>query len=134
VKHVAAFLFWFVALWWLWLLLSGEWNAQEWVAAAVAAAVGAALGEAARAAANVRPTYGIEVLAQAYTVVPLVVVDFALLMWALPFRREGELRPAAASNPWIALVASYSPNAYVVEDDLLHRLVPFDRSEEPARP
>lgn len=132
MKHATAFLVWFAVLWLFWLLLVGEWNAQEWVAAACAAAVAGALGEIARACAGVDPRRGIRVVAQAYTVPLLVVVDFGLLIWALARRSHGEFRRADAGDPWTALVATYSPNAYVVEDDLVHRLVPFDASQDPA--
>lgn len=114
------------------MLLVGEWNAQEWVAATCAAAVAGSFGEIARARAHVHPTRGLAVVVRLYSALPMVVVDFGLLIRALASRREGELRPAAASNAWAALVASYSPNAYVVTETELHRLVPFDKSEEPV--
>jgi hypothetical protein len=44
----------------------------------------------------------------------------------------------AARRAWTVLLAGYSPNAYVVDIDvergtvLLHDLVPYRRSEEPA--
>jgi hypothetical protein len=132
VRHVAAFLVFWITLWWTWQLLAGEWSAYQWVAGAIAATVAAALGEIARARAGVQPTRGIGVVACAYSVVPMIVIDFALVLWALPARRRGQFRPAEAANPWIALLATYSPNAYVVSEDTLHRLVPFDKSEEPG--
>jgi len=138
VKHAAPSLCWFVALWWLWMLLVGEWNRQEWIAAGCVAAVAATVGEIARARAGVRPTAGIAKVAQLYAVVPIIVVDFVLLMWALVrallTRRipDGSFRECDASDPWTALLASYSPNAYVLERHELHRLVPFAKSEDPA--
>ena len=132
MKHAAAFLVFWLTFWWTWQLLAGEWNRDQWIAGAIAATVAAAAGEVARVRADADPARGIRVVAQAYTVVPMIVVDFALLMWALPARRRGELRPADAAEPWTALLATYSPNAFVVTDDTLHRLVPFDKSEEPA--
>ena len=48
MKHVVAWVAWWLALFWLWMLLVGEGNRVEWVAAAAAAAIGATLGELAR--------------------------------------------------------------------------------------
>lgn len=138
MKHVAAWLLWFVALWFLWMLLVGEWNVDEWVAAASASAVAATVGEIARARAGARPTEGIAKVARLYAVPPIVVVDFGLLMWALVralvTRRipDGSFRECDAADPWTALLASYSPNAYVLDRHELHRLVPFEKSEDPA--
>jgi hypothetical protein len=88
---------------------------------------------------------------------PLVVVaDFGLLIYALgmSIARRRAVRgryiardfPAgpkttprgAAHRAWTVLVGGYSPNAYVVDIDpdenvvLVHDLVPWRRSEEPA--
>src|SRR5207247_6288409 len=52
VKRVAGWVAWYVVLWWLWLLLVGEWNREEWIAAALAAAAAATIGAAARSAAG----------------------------------------------------------------------------------
>jgi hypothetical protein len=85
----------------------------------------------------------------------MVFVDFGILTWALlagiARRRivRGELiaraRPrgswvtqGAGPRAWTGLVASFSPNAYVIDVDpeegrvLLHDLVPYRKSEEPA--
>ena len=138
VKHAAPLLFWFVALWWFWMLLVGDWNRQEWIAAACVAAVAAAVGEVARARAGAHPTEGIGRAVELYLVVPLVVVDFALLSWALLRALltgripDGSFRDCEASNPWSALIATFSPNAYVVDEHELHRLMPFAKSEDPA--
>jgi hypothetical protein len=134
VKHVAAWLLWFVVLWWLWLLLVGEWNHQEWIAATAVAAVAATVGEVARARAEARPTEGIVKVAKLYSVIPMIVGDFGLLMWGLVTqpRRDGSFRPASAPDPWTAYLASLSPNAYVISEGELHRLLPFDKSENPA--
>jgi hypothetical protein len=138
VKHVAPFLVWFAALWWFWMLLVGEWNRQEWIAAACAAGVAAFVGELARTRAEAHPS---ERLARALgfcAVVPSVVIDFALLMWALlravVTRRipDGSFRACEATDPWTALLATFSPNAYVIGEHELHRLVPFEKSEKPA--
>jgi hypothetical protein len=82
-------------------------------------------------------------------------VDFGILLWALvagavrrevvrgafrsrDFRAGGDDPSAAAVRAWVSLTATFSPNAYVVDVDpeqdlvLLHDLVPFRKSEEPA--
>lgn len=155
MKHVVPWLAWWLALFWLWMLLVGEWNRQEWVAAAIAATIAATLAEFARArtgfVARV-PLHGIAVLPKA---LGMVFVDFGIVVWALLVsivRRRivrGELvsreveRGSAVTRgvgpwAWAALVASYSPNAYVVDLDsetrrvLLHDLVPNRASEEPV--
>ena len=51
-RHVAGWLIWWIALFWLWMLVAGDWNLIEWVAAASAAAVGATIAEVARSAAE----------------------------------------------------------------------------------
>jgi hypothetical protein len=149
VKHARAWLVAWIVLWWLWLLLAGEWNHDEWIAAAAAATAGATLGEIARTRAGARARLPLKHLASLWMVPVAVVLDFGLLMWALVRRQAGTFRArefaAGGDDPtstgiraWTALVATYSPNAYVVEIDpeqqlvLLHDLVPYRRSEEPA--
>jgi hypothetical protein len=84
----------------------------------------------------------------------MVFVDFGILVWALLVSvarrrvvrgdfvsREVEggssVTRSMGSRAWTVLVASYSPNAYVVDLDpetrqvLLHDLVPNRASEEP---
>jgi hypothetical protein len=135
-----------VALWWLWLLLAGEWNRDEWIAATGAATVAATLGEIARTRAGVRLRIPWRRVSAVLRVPHMVVVDFALVMWALVRRREGVFHtyepPATGDDPqsvgirtWVSLVANVSPNAYVVDINarhaVLHDLVPFRKSEEP---
>jgi hypothetical protein len=154
VRHLAAWAVWFVVLWWLWILLAGEWNRYEWVAATAAAAIAAAVGELARARAGVGVRIPLRWLARSWLVLPTVVVDFAIVMWVLVrslVRREvvrGVFRtrpvPAAGGDAtaigiraWATVLSDYSPNAYVVDIDhrqgrvLLHDLVPYRKSEEP---
>jgi hypothetical protein len=146
VKHVVAWLAMWVALWWLWLLLAGEWNRDEWIAATAAATVAATLGELARTRTGVRVRIPLRRATAVLSVPHRVVVDFALVMWALARRREGVFRtvepPAkgrdarsVGTRVWAGFVANLSPNAYVVELDaeraVLHDLVPFRKSEEP---
>ena len=155
MRHVVAWVVAWLSLFWLWLLLAGEWNRQEWVSAAAAAAVAATVGEYARAKADVRVRVPLPWVGKAATVPLMVLVDFGIVAWALlasaPRRRvvRGTFRtrsfPAGGDDPagvgvraWVMLAATYSPNAYVVDIDeakdtvLIHDLVPFRRSEEPA--
>ncbi len=155
MKHV----FWWLALWlalfWLWLLLAGDWNHIEWIAAASAATVAATVGEVARSRASASARIPLRWLAKGWTAVPMILVDFGILVWALlasAVRREvvrGAFRahefPVGGDDPasvgvrvWTSWAATLSPNAYVVELEqerqlvLLHDLVPYRRSEEPA--
>ena len=155
MKHLVAWLAWWVALFWLWLLLAGEWNRQELVAAAVAAAIAATLAEVARTRTGLHPKLPAEALVDVPQVLGMVVVDFAIVVWALlvsVVRRRvvrGRIvsreldrgaRAAGGAGPraWTALAASYSPNAYVLDIEpesrtvLLHDLVPNRSSESPA--
>ncbi len=155
MKHVVAWLAWWVALFWLWFLLVGEWNRDEWVAAAVAATIAAGLAELARTRTGFRARLPLGGLADLPPALGMVVVDFGIVTWALlesVFRRrvaqgrlvsrELEGGPGAARGvgprAWRVLLACYSPNAYVIDVDpetrtvLLHDLVPNRRSERPA--
>lgn len=136
MRHVLSWL----ALFWLWMLLAGEWNRQQWIAAAAAATIASLL------VGRVRLAW----VAGAWRVPVAIVVDFAVLVWALlrsAVHRE-VVRGEFVRRPWrsddeglralAGLLATYSPNAYVVELDrhrrvvLVHDLVPFRKSEEPA--
>lgn len=154
-RHVVGWLAWWVALFWLFLLLAGDWNRIEWIGAACVAAVGASVAERVRAAAGVRPRPALRVLASSATVPLIVLADFGIVMWALlaSIARgravQGRFRSRSfdpgpddhggvARRAWTVLLAGYSPNAYVVDIDrerglvLVHDLVPWRKSEEPA--
>lgn len=155
MKHVAGLLAFWIALFWLWLLLVGEWDGTEWIAAACAATVAAALGDLARRRARTQVHVPLGWIAKAWNVPLMVVADFGIVVWALvrsAVRREvvrGTFRshefPAGGGDAvsegvraWVALAATFSPNAYVVEIEqarrlvLVHDLVPFRESEKPA--
>ena len=155
MKHVVAWLCWWVALFWLWLLLVGEWNRQEWVAAAGAATIAATLAEFARVRTGFAARVPLRALGDVPQALWMVLVDFGIVAWALlagiARRRvvRGELISrgleggAAAGRgvgprAWTVLLACYSPNAYPIDVDpetrtvLLHDLVPYRRSERPA--
>jgi hypothetical protein len=145
VKHVLPWLAWWLALFWLWFLLVGEWNREELVAAAIAATLASTLAEFARARTGFAVRLSLRDLAVLPNALGMVFVDFGILAWALASsvaRRRvvrGELasREGVATSAWTVLVAAYSPNAYPVELDpgerraLVHDLVPHRASERP---
>jgi hypothetical protein len=152
LQHGAAWLLWWTSLFWLWMLLVGEWNRIEWIAGACAATLGASGAELARALSGLRVRIPLRDLRSAWTVPAMVVFDFAIVVGALlasPVRRslvEGRflardfagggrgLAPERfGRRAWRGYAANVGPNAYVVDLDdetvLLHDLVPYGRSE-----
>jgi hypothetical protein len=156
IRRVRPWLLWWAALAFLWLLVAGDWNRTEIVAAACAAAVAATLAEVARTAEPVRAALPLppRSLVAVLQVPWQVLVDLGIVLRALGralLRREVEGRffvrrfdaggddpPGASLRAWTVLVAGYSPNAYVVDIDrernvvLVHDLVPNRASEAPA--
>jgi len=137
-------------MWWLFVLLAGDWNRIEWLGAACAATVGATVAEIARTTTRLRPGVPPGRLARVPSALAMVVVDFGILTVALGrsvVRRRvvrgryvvrASPQPDASHRAWTTLVAGFSPNAYVVDFDaergtvLLHDLVPNRGSESPA--
>lgn len=155
MKHARAWLAWSVPLFWLWLLLAGEWNRTELVAAALAAGIAGAVAEVARSRLGVAVRLGRRELAAARGVPLAIFVDFGILLVALgrSLRRREVVRGVFRSHEfdpgdadaaglgrraWIEYTATISPNAYVVEIErerglvLVHDLVPRRSSEEPV--
>ena len=155
MKHVLAWVAWWLPLFWLWFLLVGEWNREEIVAAALAAAVAATLAEFARVRTGFAARVPLRSLADLPHALGMVFVDFGIVVWALvlsvargrvvrgelvsrELRGGSAVARAVGPRAWAVLVASYSPNAYVVDLDpemrrvLLHDLVPNRASEEPV--
>ena len=154
MKHVGAWIAWWIALFWLWLLLVGQWNREQLVAAAIAATVAASLAELARMRTGFSARIPLSGVADLPQVLGMVVVDFGILAWALVasvgrrrvvrgelYSRELTHRSRAEGvgpRAWTTLVASYSPNAYVLDIDpetrrvLLHDLVRRRASEKPS--
>ena len=143
MKHAAAFLVFWITLWWAWQLFVGEWGRYQWVAGAIAATVGAAIGElaATRARAHARLPWAI--VKSAPKALGMVFVDFATVLRDIARRREGVFRTRDfqyadddAHRAWAMVVADYSPNAYVIAIDdgetLTHHLTPRAASQEPA--
>lgn len=151
MRHVAAWVVLWLLLFWLWLLLGGQWDREQWVAAACAATVVATIGEVARARARANKLVPLRWVARARTVPQQVFVDFALLMYALLasllrrevvrgrfFTRDFPTRAHAGVRAWVGWAATISPNAYVLEIDreqgaaLVHDLIPSRSSESPV--
>jgi hypothetical protein len=151
VKHVFAWLAAWLAAFWLWLLLAGDWNRIEIIAAACGATVAATIAEIARSRAEVAPRIPLRWFARAWSVPHQIVVDFGIITVALArsLARRGVVRGRYRARPspacegpgiraWAAWAAQFSPNAYVVEIDpelelvLVHDLVPNRPSEEPV--
>jgi len=143
VKHVAAFLLFWISLWWLWQLLVGEWGRYEWYWAAGAATVGAFLAELAVTNAAARAALPVEILKSVPSALGMVFVDFAIVMLALARRRSGVFRTTKFRHPdtvayraWATIVGDYSPNAYIVDisdgESTTHHLSPRRASQEPA--
>jgi hypothetical protein len=155
VKRVVPWLAWWIALFWLWLLLVGAWNREQIVAAAIAATVAATAAEFARARTEFGAPFPLRLLAALPAALGMVFVDFGILVRALvagvarrrivrgefvsrELPRGSWVTRGTGARAWTALVASYSPNAYVVDVDptarrvLLHDLIRHRRSEEPV--
>jgi len=145
---------WWVALFWLWLLYQGEWNKVEWIAAACAATLGAAFVTLIARVGLLRFRVPLRALRDGLNVPLQIAIDFAIVARALVRRLRGRptrgafvVRPlpsagsgaiAAGDRAARGILATYSPNAYVVDLDatnhavLLHDLEPNRSSEEPA--
>ncbi|HET7568713.1 MAG TPA: hypothetical protein VFJ91_12015 [Gaiellaceae bacterium] len=155
MRHALAWLAWAAPLFWLWLLLAGEWNRTELVAAALAAAIAGGVAEVGRARLGLHARVGGRELAAARGVPLAIVVDFgilaAVLVQSLVRRRVvrgvfrsheldagGSDAAGVGRRAWLEYAATISANAYVVEIErerglvLLHDLVPRRASEKPA--
>ena len=138
------------------MLHIGKWDRIDAVAGAVVAVVAATLAERARRAAGVHPRIALGPFRHSLLMPLIVVADFGLVTYALAvslarrrvvrgrylardFAAGPKTTPeGAAHRAWTVLLSGYSPNAYVVDIDpeenvvLLHDLIPWRRSEEPA--
>jgi hypothetical protein len=149
VKRLLGWVIWLVAAWWLWMLLVGEWNHDEWIAATAAGLVAASLFELMRtrvnAVARVPPAW----IKRAATDPQQIFVDFGIITAALFRRDTGVFRSHAfdatggdaadvGARAWAQWTASFSPNAIPIDIDrdegtsLVHDLVPNRASEKPA--
>jgi hypothetical protein len=155
VRHVLAWIAWWLVLFWLWLALAGEWNRAELVAAALTAAAAATVGEVARTRLRGQARVSASDLAGALRIPGSVVVDFGILVRVLAesaVRRKvvrgsfvarqvdpgGDDPSGTGHRAWLEYAATISPNAYVVAIDreselaLVHDLVPRRSSEQPV--
>jgi hypothetical protein len=151
VKRVLTWVAWWLPLFWLWFVLVGEWNGEQVVAGALAAALAAALAEFARVRTGFAARMPLRAVADLPPALGMVFVDFGIVVRALLvslvrrrvvrgefISRESAVARGVGPRGWAILVASYSPNAYVVDFDpgtrrvLLHDLVPNRASEEPV--
>jgi hypothetical protein len=138
------------------MLHIGKWDRIDAVAGAVVAVVAATIAERARRAAGVHPRVALGPFRRILVMPLIVLADFGLVTYALALSlarrrvirgrylaRDFDAGPkttpeGAAHRAWTVLIAGYSPNAYVVDIDpeenvvLLHDLIPWRRSEEPA--
>lgn len=154
MRTIVTWTLWWVALFWLWLVYQGEWNRIEWVAAACSATLAATLATV--LAGRRLPRFGVPPhVVVAVARVPLqIVIDFGIVSFALGRRLLGapvrgtfivrrsssgaDGTRAAGERAWRAVLATYSPNAYVVDvdpdshDALVHDLVPHRPSESPV--
>jgi hypothetical protein len=136
-----------VALWALWLLYQGEWNAIQIWAAASAATLSVVVALLVRRVALPAARVEWRWLARATRIPWLVVKEFWMVTAFLFERGEGEFRrvefPAGGARPaergrraFIALATGYSPNSYVADVDeeagevLVHVLRTVPRGEE----
>jgi hypothetical protein len=143
LRRLGAWTLWWVACWWSFQLLAGDWNRIEWIGGACVATVAATLAELVRWAAEVDGRPSLRPLRQLPSALGMVLVDFGLLVVALVRRRSGtyvarETETRGDEQAATVLVAGLSPNAYVVELDaerrtvLIHDVVSNRSSERPA--
>lgn len=155
MRHLRGWLIAWVALFWLWLLFSGDWNRIEVIAAACAATIGATLAEAARSAAGVRARVPLGLAGPVLRAVLQVIPDFGFLVWALAlsvargevvrgkttrraFHAVGDDAGALGERAVTLWAANFSPNAIAIDIDrdrhesIVHDLIPHRASERPA--
>lgn len=154
VRAVLTYVGWWIALFFLWHAYQGEWNRIEWIAAACAATLGAAFALLFARVGVLRFRVPVRALRDGANVPVQLVVDFWIVTVAL-FRRlagrriggtfvtrafpsRGSGAVAAGDRATRAVLASISPNAYVIDIDagrhvvLFHDLVTNRNSEKPA--
>jgi hypothetical protein len=155
VRHLRAWLVAWVALFLGWLLLSGDINRIEVIAAACAATVAATIGEGARRTAGVRAVVPVRLVVPMVRAVVQVVPDFGLLVWVLAlsaarrqvvrgttkrraFHDVGEDPTSVGARAAALWAANFSPNAIAIDIDrerhesIVHDLIVNRASERPA--
>jgi hypothetical protein len=119
---------WWVGLFPLWLLYEGERDRSEVIVGSAAAAIGATAATVAVDVALLRHRFELRVLARAAKVPWSVVREFGIVTWFLVRhpRGGGQFQrfefPTGGNDPvgrarraFTILVATYSPNSYVVD-------------------
>src|SRR5581483_8058068 len=71
-RHLVAWLVWWIALFWLWMLLVGDWNEIEWIGGACVTAVAATVAELARVVARQPVRIAVEPFRASAMVLPIV--------------------------------------------------------------
>jgi hypothetical protein len=154
VRTVVTWLLWWIALFWLWFGLQGEWNRIEWVAAAGMATIGATLATLVVSRGLLPYRVPWSAVASSASVPLQVVIDFGIITAVLARRlagqdvrgrfvvRQFEPRGTGATRrgdvAWRTLASMISPNALPIDVDpdertaLFHDLVVHRPSEEPA--
>lgn len=154
MRLVRTYVLWWIALFWLWFALQGEWNRIEWVAAACMATVGATLATLVAARGVLRYRVPFSAIAASLSVPLQVVVDFGIITGVLVrrlagkrvggrfvvrrFRATGSGATRRGDVAWRTIAAMFSPNALPIDVDpdegisFFHDLVVHRPSEEPA--
>ena len=150
MKRIAGWITWFLAAWWLWMLLVGEWNHYEWIAATIVALVAASLFELMRSSVNAVARVPFAWVARASGVPRQIFVDFGIITAALfqpnvrgvfrahAFDATGDDASDVGARAWADWAANLSPNAIPIDIDreqrlsLVHDIVPNRSSETPA--
>ena len=134
-RRLLAWGLWWIACWWAFQLLSGDWNHYEWVGGACVATVAATLAELLRVLAGL----DLQLRPERFLRVPSALLQVPIDFWRLRRRAPAPHRPGRTSRgsptrtrigaeALTVLIAGFSPNAYVVDIDrrrtvLLHDLV-----------
>jgi len=132
------------------MLLVGEWNHVEWIAATAAAVVATAVFELMRVRVNAVARVPAAWIRRAAGVPRQIFVDFGIITLTLLRTRErgvyrahsfeatGDGADDVGARAWADWVANFSPNAVALDIDreqglsLVHDLVPNRASEKPA--
>jgi multisubunit Na+/H+ antiporter MnhE subunit len=144
MRRLATWAAFWVVLFPLWLLYEGEWDRTEVVAGAAAATIGATAATIAVEVALLRHRLESRLLVRVAKVPWAVVREFGVIAWFLVRNPRGggqfqRYEFPARSDPvgrarrtFTALVATYSPNSYVVDVDgelVAHTLKPVPRDQ-----
>jgi hypothetical protein len=154
VRLVRTYALWWIALFWLWFALQGEWNRIEWVAAACMATVAASLATLVVSRGLLRYRVPLSAIAASARVPLQIVIDFGIVSAVLLRRLAGQdvrgrfvvrrFEPTGRGPTrdgdvaWRVVAAMFSPNALPIDIDpdegiaLFHDLVVHRPSEEPA--